>query len=96
MKKNDFIFLAMLGMVLAFGMAVTGCDLSKTDDSWTFVNNSSYDVKVMAIYLNWDFTVDAGTTKTVESKANPVQFSYRPANSVSCTQDNRKFTFTNK
>ena len=93
-------WLGMLVMVLAFGMTVLGCDAIslKTDAySYSFVNNSSYNITITCSELNpSSFTVNSGQTKTATSSESKVNIQYNYADSIKVTASPGTFTFTNK
>ena len=94
-------WLGMSVMVLVFGMTVLGCDGAislKTDAySYSFVNNSSYNITITCSDLNpSSFTVNSGQTKTATSSESTVNIQYNYADSVKVTPSAGKFTFTNR
>ena len=98
MAKKRF-WLGILAIMLVFGMTVLGCD-DKTDEpvySYTFVNNSSYDIIISCADLNpSDFTVPQGETRSATSSKSSVSFSYSHEPLVDITTGNGIITFTNK
>jgi hypothetical protein len=69
MKKN-FVFLAMLAMVLAFGLAVVGCS-DDPDNGGDNNNGGGGGVTVPAdLHGVWKYTFANGTARTITFSAN--------------------------
>jgi len=95
--KNRLFTAGMLALVLAFGMAVVGCDNPAKGEekyTYTFLNQSSVTVTVSCSDLDpSNFTIDAGSTKTATSSQSKIQILYTPADKVNVTGGVGTFTF---
>jgi hypothetical protein len=93
--KRALKILAIFAFAAIVCVSVTGCNLFL--NTWTFDNQSSYDITITCDDLTPSrFTVNSHTTKTATSSVYVIEISYNYAGNVTCTPGNNKFTFYNK
>jgi len=99
-NKKIWLGMLALALVLAFGMAVVGCDNPvKVDEkyTYTFLNQSSVAVTVSCSDINPSkFTINTGSTKTATSSQSMIQILYTPADKVNVTGSVGTFIFRDK
>jgi hypothetical protein len=91
--KNTIKIIGIIALVI-IGLSMAAC---AEENTWTFVNNSSYTVNITCKDLSpSSFSINSGATKTATSTASTINITYGPADKVSGSSSPGKFTFTDR